>query len=232
MRRLYKAASTRAAAHGYTVFLDERPLRTPSQRPLAVPSRSLAEAIATEWMEQGETVHPGTMLLMRLAATAIDRIAPDPGPTIDQITAFGRTDLVCYRTDSPQELAARQTAAWQPLVEWAAASLDAQLAVTTQLEPVAQSPGALAALRAAVAAHSAFALAALHQATAAAGSAVVALALAGERLTADEAFAASQVDETFQMERWGEDPVLEQRRADIRASLAASARMITLLSQP
>ena len=61
---------------------------------------------------------------------------------------------------------------------------------------------------------------------------MVALALAGERLTADEAFAASQVDETFQMERWGEDPVLEQRRADIRASLAASARMITLLSQP
>ena len=156
MRRLYKAASTRAAAHGYTVFLDERPLRTPSQRPLAVPSRSLAEAIATEWMEQGETVHPGTMLLMRLAATAIDRIAPDPSPTIDQITAFGRTDLVCYRTDSPQELAARQTAAWQPLVEWAAASLDAQLAVTTQLEPVAQSPAALAALRAAVATHKRF----------------------------------------------------------------------------
>ena len=231
MRRFYQAARAEAADDGYSVLLDARTLCTPARRKLALPCSALAVAIAAEWAEQGETIRPATMPLMRLASTAIDRVSPDPAQTIDQITVFGRTDLVCYRAAAPAELAARQEASWEPLLRWAAA-LDAPLRVTTELQPVAQSPAALAALRTAVVAHDAFALSALHQATAAAGSVVVALAMVAERITVDEAFAASQIDESHQIERWGEDPVLEQRRAEIRASLSAAARMISLLREP
>ena len=229
MRRFYQAARAEASRDGFTVLLDTRTLRTPARHELAVPNIALAEAIAAEWAEQEETIRPATMPLMRLASTAIDRVSAGSAQTIDQITAYGRTDLVCYRVAAPAELAVRQAAAWEPLIRWAAATLDAPLRVTTDLQPVAQSPAALAALHAAVAARDAFALCALHEATAAAGSVVVALALAADRLSVDEAFTTSQIDESYQIERWGEDPVLEKRRADIRARLAAASRMISLL---
>jgi len=61
--------------------------------------------------------------------------------------------------------------------------------------------------------------------TAACGSLVIGLALLEGRLDAETAFAASQLDETFQIEQWGEDAAwkdravvgIEERPAGIRA---------------
>jgi len=49
------------------------------------------------------------------------------------------------------------------------------------------------------------------------------------RIDADEAFAASQLDESFQIEAWGEDAEEAQRRAALAADIAAAARFIRLL---
>ncbi|RVW25686.1 hypothetical protein CK203_102124 [Vitis vinifera] len=50
-KRFYKQASTREAddGNGWTVMLDYRTLKTPSKRPLKLPTLSLAKAIAAEW---------------------------------------------------------------------------------------------------------------------------------------------------------------------------------------
>lgn len=50
-RRFYKAATTREAddGNGWTVMLDYRTLKTPSKRPLKLPTLALAKAIAAEW---------------------------------------------------------------------------------------------------------------------------------------------------------------------------------------
>ena len=105
---------------------------------------------------------------------------------------------------------------WQPLVDWAVLRYDAPLEITAGVIPVAQPAASLRAFAAAVAAHDDFALAALHLATAACGSLVIALALVEGRLDADEAFAASQLDESFQIEAWGEDAEQAQRRRGAR----------------
>ena len=57
---------------------------------------------------------------------------------------------------------------------------------------------------------------------------VIALALFEGRLDADSAFAASQLDETFQIERWGEDEEAAARRAALRADLLAAGRFLAL----
>jgi chaperone required for assembly of F1-ATPase len=229
MKRVYKEVTTRPAEAGWGVVLDGRPMRTPGKNELAVPSEKLAVAIAAEWDAQQGEIRPATMPLTRLAATAIDRTAVQRGRVIDEIAGYGGTDLVCYRADHPPALAARQQAVWQPLLDWAALRYDAALAVTCGVIPTRQSPAALKAFATAVAAHDDFRLTALHALTTACGSLVIALATMEGRLDAAEAFAASQLDETFQIEQWGEDAEAAARRESLAADIASAALFLELL---
>ncbi len=228
MKRFYAAVTVDAAAGGFCILLDGRHVRTPAGAPLTLPARLLAEAIAGEWAAQDDQVRLDTMALMRLAATAVDRVLPAPGAVIDQIAAYAATDLVCYRAEAPAELVTRQSAAWQPMVDWAADALHAPLTVTAGVVPVAQPQAALSAVREAVARHSPMALAALQLATAASGSVVIALALADGFLDAASAARASQIDETFQAERWGEDVEAAKRRSALKDDIAAAGRFLDL----
>lgn len=229
MKRFYQSAGISAAADGYGVALDGRPVKTPAKRDLLVPSAALAGAISGEWDAQEGEVRPPAMPLTQLANTAIDRVGPQRAAIVQQVAEYAATDLVCYRATHPPELAARQQAAWQPLVDWAVLRYDAPLAVTTGVIPVAQSEASLRAFAAAVAEHDDFALAALSAATAACGSLVIALALSEGRLDAEAAFAASQLDESFQIEAWGEDSEQAERRRALAADIAAAARFLALL---
>ena len=71
-------------------------------------------------------------------------------------------------------------------------------------------------------------LAALNAAAALTGSAILALALSEGRLDADEAFAAAQLDEIYQSEKWGEDPEALNRSSSKAAELAHIARFFRL----
>ncbi|CAH8386115.1 unnamed protein product [Eruca vesicaria subsp. sativa] len=53
-KRFYKKMTTREEndGNGWTVMLDYRTLKTPSKRPLKLPSLPLAKAIAAEWEYQ------------------------------------------------------------------------------------------------------------------------------------------------------------------------------------
>ena len=109
---------------------------------------------------------------------------------------------------------------------------DAALAVTSGIIPQRQSPEALNAFAAVVAAQDDFRLTALHALTAACGSLVIALALFEGRLDAEGAFAASQLDESFQIEAWGEDSEAAARRRALAEDIAAAARFVALLGNP
>ena len=58
IKRFYKEAEAVEAEGGFTVALDGKQLRSPARSALALPSRSLAEALAAEWAAQGETLDP------------------------------------------------------------------------------------------------------------------------------------------------------------------------------
>jgi len=209
--------------------LDGRPARTPAKRPLALPARAAAEAVAAEWQAQGEEFEPTALRLTRLANTAIDRVAGNRLAVVAEVSRFGATDLVCYRADAPAELVRRQAEAWQPLVDWAGERHGARLAVTAGVLPTAQPPEALAALIRALEVYDDFALTALHAATAAAGSLVIGLALAEGQIDSEEAFAAACLDEQFQAEQWGVDAEAEARRAALKADIETASRFLALL---
>jgi chaperone required for assembly of F1-ATPase len=227
-RRFYKTASVATVEGGWSILLDGKALRSPAKRPLVLPTEALASAIAAEWQAQGEKIDPGSMPLMQFAATAIDRLADDRDGLIAEIAGYGRSDLVCYRAEEPPSLVRRQEELWQPLIAWAAERYDIALNVTAGIVAVEQPAHTLATFRRVLEACDLFALTALAGAAGSAGSLVIALALAEDRLGPDEAADAALLDELFQAEKWGSDPEAERRRAAIRADLKAAKRFHAL----
>jgi chaperone required for assembly of F1-ATPase len=229
LKRFYRLAAPVPLESGHGIALDGKPVKTPGKRDLIVPTEALAAAIADEWTIQRAKVRPTTMPLTRLATTTIDRVATQREAIIGQTANYAETDLVCYRAEQPPALAARQQAVWQPLIDWAVLRYDAPLTVTSGVIPKNQSLASLRAFAAAVAEQDDFALTALHVATAACGSLVIGLALVEGRLDPQEAFAASQLDEGFQIEAWGEDAEQAERRRALAADIEAAARFRALL---
>jgi chaperone required for assembly of F1-ATPase len=211
-------------------LLDRRALTTPAKAELKLPTRALAEAIAGEWAGQGEKLKPATMPMTQLANTAIDRVAPDPGPAIEELLAYADTDLLCYRAETPPSLVERQQARWQPLLDRLALRHDVPLAVHPGVVPRPQPAASLAALRRRLADLSAFVLAGLAAATQACGSLVIALALAEGQVTSDEAFELAELDATFQIERWGEDDEAAARRRRLRQDILDIQRFLAFLT--
>lgn len=230
MKRFYKiVAVAPGPEYGFAITLDGRTLKSPAKKPFILPSSSLADAVAAEWAAQGDNIAPSTMPLTQLASTAVDKIAADREAVIGGVAAYAETDLLCYRAEEPDVLIERQTRLWQPLLDWAALRYDAVLVVQTGLMPVRQYPQALQALRAAVEEYDNWRLSALQTATSACGSLVVALALLEAKLSAEEAFDVSQLDESYQIEKWGEDAESVARRANLRADIAACRQFVDLL---
>jgi chaperone required for assembly of F1-ATPase len=231
MKRFWKRAEAVEQGGRFVVLLDGRPVRLPGGAALGVASRPLAAAVAAEWgdagsAEGGDFSHED-LPLTRLVGTAEERIAPDPAPTIAALVRYGGSDLLCYRGEDPR-LAERQTAAWNPLLDWSALTLDAPLRIATGVMPVTQEAAALAAIGRAVAAHPPLEVAALGVAVPALGSVVLGLALSAGRLEAAEAVALSLLEERFQQEFWGLDSEAEARQRQVAADVALAARLLAL----
>lgn len=229
-KRFWKAVSVAADGAGFEVRLDARAVKTPAKRPLILPTRAMAEAIAAEWAAQEGVIRPEGMPFTRAANSAIDKVAPQFGEVAGLIAAYGDADLICYRATGPEALIARQKARWDPLVEWSAAALGAPLLVASGVMHIAQAPATLARLQAAVRALSPFELAAFHDLVAITGSLVLAFAIIRGRLTAEEAWSLSRIDEEWQAELWGRDEEAAAAEALKRAGLLHSARFYGLCS--
>jgi chaperone required for assembly of F1-ATPase len=229
--RFFEEARVEAGVNGYRLLLDGKPVKTPKGRPLSVPTRALAEALAREWNALGTQVDPARLPLTRLANTAIDGLALNRALVLQDLVRYAGSDLICYRCAEPAALALRQAQAWDPLIVWAAEALDADLVITTGVLHRAQSEDAVDALAGAAWRFDDFALTALHMATGLTGSLVLALALAHGRLDAADAWRLSSVDETFQIEQWGQDEEAQTRAANHAAALADAERFMRLLGE-
>lgn len=248
-RRDYKTVTIAAGESGrpsaYCVHLDGKPVHTPAQRLLAVPTPELAGALAEEWAAQGEYIEPAKMPRTRLGNAIIDGVAAARGQVGAEIRKYLASDLVFYRAETPAALRARQAQHWDPIVAWARQALGAEFKVATGIVHVAQSTAALAAAAAAIPADANqedailgdailrddWQLGALHAATTLTGSALIALALMRGAISAEAAWAAAHVDEDWNMAQWGRDEVAMQRRAFRFTEFQAAATVLRMLGE-
>jgi chaperone required for assembly of F1-ATPase len=207
-------------------------VKTPLRAPLVLPTQAMAEAVAAEWQGQGETINPASMILTKLANTAIDKTANERPRITDEIVAYAESDLVCYRAADPAALLVRQIAAWDPILNWAMAELDAAFTPVIGIMHKAQSPTAIAAFAKGLAMESLWSLTAVHNLTTLTGSALLPLMLARGAMTAETAWAAAHVDEDWQIEQWGEDDGAIARRRSRNAEFLACYRFMMLATIP
>lgn len=204
-KRFWKETTVAEDEGGFGVRLDGRAVKTPAKAALIVPTPAMAEAIAAEWEAQEGEIDPTTMPTTRGANAAIDKVRIQHGEVADMLSEYGNSDLLCYRATDPQELVARQKAAWDPLLEWAAADLKAPLQPVSGIMHSAQDAGSLAQLRKQVHAMSEFELAAFHDLVSLSGSLVVGFAAVHKWDAIERLWEVSRIDETWQEEQWGVD---------------------------
>ena len=221
--------SLSASGEGFLLLCNGKGMMTPAEKEFVLPTQALGEAIVAEWRAQGEKINPSSMPMMQLASTALDIVPRERVAIVDQVSAYAGTDLLCHRAEQPPELADRQQKVWQPLLEWCARRYDAPLNVGIGLMPVAQPAASLSLLRRVVGGYDNFALAGLRQAVDVSGSLVLGLALAERHLTVQQVFDAAELDHSFQIEKWGEDPASLSRRAGVLRDLDACAVWFDLL---
>ncbi|MEQ9675661.1 MAG: ATP12 family protein [Roseovarius indicus] len=204
-KRFWKEAQVVEAEGGYAVELDGRPVRTPLKSAMTLPSRAMAEAVAAEWDAQEGEIRPVSMPVTRAANAAIDKVTRQHGEVAEMLAAYGDSDLLCYRADSPQELVERQAEAWDPLLDWADATFGARLIPVEGVMHAPQNPRALERLAAPVHAMDAFRLTAFHDLVGISGSLVIGLAAIHEVKDIGTLWRLSRIDETWQEEQWGID---------------------------
>lgn len=230
MKRFWKDVRAVERDCGWGVELDGRPLRTPARSALLVPTATLAQAIADEWKNAGETIDPRAMPLTGFANAAIDRVAPDPEAFAADLAEYGACDLLCYRAESPGALAERQAAAWDPLLAWARRRFDVDFGITLSIIHMPQPQATVDRLAHAVAALDPLRLAALSPLVTIGGSLVAALAVVEGAVTPEDAWQAVSLDERWQREQWGADAEAEAVLANRGRDYMAAARFIALLA--
>jgi len=228
MKRFYKDVAVVSGDAGYEIKLDDRPVHTPARAALALPTERLAQAVADEWHAQGDTVDPRSMPFTGLANGAIDQIALNRESFAAGIARYGESDLLCYRAEGPAELIAREAAAWDPLLDWARHRYDVNFRVTHGIIPVDQPAETLERLEAAVLAYDPFMLAGLSTLVTLSGSLVCGLAIVEGGHDANAIWTASEIDEAWEIEQWGEDMEAAARSAKRRDEFAMARRFCEL----
>lgn len=227
-KRFWKEAVAEPCMGGFTVRLDARAVKTPLKADLVLPTLAMAKAIAAEWDAQTGLVKPQTMPVTRAANSAIDKIVPQFEDVAALLAAYGASDLLCYRATGPQALVTRQAQAWDPLLAWSADTLHAPLLATAGVVHIAQPEQSLARLGGYVTGLDPFRLAGLHDMIAISGSLVLALAVTRGKVTADEAWALSRLDESWQQELWGIDEDAAEFETHRRAAFLEADRFYQL----
>ena len=228
-KRFYKDVVVVPHEDRYAIALDGRIAKTMGRNVLSAPTEALAVAVAAEWSGQGEHIDRLTMPLTGLLSASIDGSDEDTEKWREEIVKYLGSDLVCYRAGEPQKLSERQSALWDPYIEFMRAEFGAILVTTTGVMAVPQADASSAAVRNALSKTSPEVLFAVQIATAIAGSAVLALALWKGFDDAETIFEASRIDERFQEEQWGVDEEAKAREERLKADFLTVARFLSLL---
>lgn len=226
-KRFWTEASVEESEGGFAVLLDGRGVKTPAKAPLILPTRALAEMVAAEWAAQEGEIRPETMPATRAANAALDKVGYQFDEVAALLTAYGETDLLCYRAEGPQALVDRQRAAWDPLLDWSAERFGVRWNVTSGVMPAAQPESTLSRLADHVRGFTAFELTAFHDLVAISGSLVIGLAVTEGQAPVADLWSCSRIDEDWQIAQWGEDEDAAALTAAHRASFFAAARFFT-----
>lgn len=209
-KRFYKKVYTRESDDGvgWSVMLDYRTLKTPSKRPLKLPTLALAKAIAAEWeYQQTDGIRPFTMPLMKLACTALERVPLTRAKVIENLMKRFDKDLVFCRAPEDNtltvDLHAKQVEKVDPLLAWVNSEFGFKPTVYFSFFGGKQEEGLTRAVENLLKNTDDCELAAIDALASAGQSLVIALGIFRGKLQLEEAIELIRLEEDLQVDKWG-----------------------------
>ena len=229
MKRFYREVALSQVEGGWQVRLDGRAILTAMGAPQIVPTMALATALAREWEQQGDEIDPARFVLRDMADFAIDQVAPDPPSAISTLLRFAETDTLCYRADPGDALYARQQAEWEPLLRAIEARDGVRFRRVSGVIHHPQPAKTLEHLRARLEHFDPFTLAGMQSTASLATSLCIALETVEPETDPEHLWQLASLEEEWQAELWGREPMAEDRRALRREAFLAACMFIRLV---
>lgn len=229
-KRFYKTVGVEAEGSGFVIMLDQYRLKTPAKKAadkktLMLPDEKTARLVAAEWEAQGEKIDPRTMPITRLLNVAIARTPETREELIAEARKYAGSDLLCYRSAESRLYLEHQTENWDPILSWAAAQ-GVALETTEGLSVIAQAESSLDAAAEFARGLDDIALTLFVHLLATFGSTVLGMAVMQGRLTMEDAFTQSRLDEIWQIKYWGQDEIAKERIEAMEAELTALSKLL------
>ncbi|KAJ8793696.1 hypothetical protein J1605_003507 [Eschrichtius robustus] len=220
-------------AGGFEINLDHRKLRTPQAKLFTVPSEALAVAVATEWDSQRDTIKAYTMHLTTLCNTSLDNPTQRGKDQLIQAAAkFLDTDTVCYRVEEPETLVELQRNEWDPVIGWAERRYGVKIGSSTSIMGPSIPARTREVLVSHLASYNTWALQGIEFVVSQLKSMVLTLGLIDLHLTVEQAVLLSRLEETFQIQKWGNVEWAHDYEVwDLQARTAAGALFVHLCSE-
>ncbi|KAF9587717.1 hypothetical protein IFM89_004694 [Coptis chinensis] len=209
-KRFYKQVTTRESedGNGWNVMLDYRTLKTPSKRPLKLPTLALAKAIAAEWeYQESDGIRPFMMPLMRLACTALERVPLTRLKIVEHLMKKFHQDLVFCRAPGDNVLTKgvfeKQVEKIDPILNWVESEFGFKPVVYSTFFGGKQEDGLVHAIESFLKNTNDCELAAIDAIASAAHSLVISIGMFRGRLQIEEAIELIRLEEDLQVDRWG-----------------------------
>lgn len=233
MKRFYKLVSTHRTPAGFEIHLDGKPVKTPLKHNLQTLHSALADAIVREWAEQEDDIIPGSMPLTQILSTQIDKVATERGDMTAAIMKYLDTDLICYRTDHPPDIAKKQQEAWDPWINWFKNTYVCSLQTTTGLTALHQDENTHKTVLDYVESMEVEEFTILQMLVPATGSLVLPLAFLKGAIDTGTLYNAIRVEERhkeelYDADRYGSDPAQQKKDDALRIDITAARRFLDL----
>ena len=189
----------------YLLTINNKSLKTPDGNIIELPSMKLAKILLKDYESSFKSKPLNIVRPIKITNTAIDKIKPNNIFYINEITDNLNNDMICYFANSPVELVDLQNKDWLPLINYMKSSYNIELIYTSKLFSINQKPDSLLKLKNILNEINIFKLSAIYTLSQITKSIIISLALVNNKISAKKAFENSNLEELYQISKWGKD---------------------------
>ena len=189
----------------YLLNINNKSLKTPDGNIIELPSIKLAKILLKDYESSFKSKPLNIVRPIKITNTAIDKIKPNNIFYVNEITDNLNNDMICYFANSPVELVDLQNKDWLPLINYMKSSYNIELIYTSKLFSINQKPDSLLKLKNILNEINIFKLSAIYTLSQITKSIIISLALVNNKISAKKAFENSNLEELYQISKWGKD---------------------------